>query len=156
MKEFEHSSRGGLIDLLSMSTFASVDADLLVAARMSGVHAVLALLNARTHNRFTGIHAEGESPRFAPRLYDREHPSQGAQDVRDLICLCDEAAASPVASIMRAAILDRGGKRCGTICHFDARLRASTPREQRLLEYVGARASAWIPELAAERGPPPS
>jgi hypothetical protein len=108
----------------------------------AGIHAALAVLNARTTHRFTGVYGLEPPMLRSVRLYDRENPQlQVGADapLHETYCSITGATAAPFAAADTGAderltehparettlsycgvpLLDEAGAALGTLCHFD-------------------------------------
>ena len=137
-------------------------AELTLVMLRHGVRAALALLNARTRYRFTGLYRV-EAPLLRNiHLYDRENPSlslSGDIDMREEThcAFCGPAGYRPAPTIARTdarpwAVPARGailslvgvplrgadGRVRGTLCHFDCRPRLTPVGEREFLARVAA------------------
>jgi GAF domain-containing protein len=125
-----------------------------------GAHAVLALLNARTRYRFTGVYAVDPPLLRNVDLYDRENPSLdlsgGVDSLEDTCCALVAAANAPfatrdtdadrrvqarmrrgpVVSYMGVPILGLDGRVAGTLCHYDGRPRLIPTGEAEILASI--------------------
>lgn len=150
-------------DLVTRTFLASVEADLVVAGAMAGVHGMLACLNARARFRFTGIYPLGQrGATRMPYLYDRELPGPtNAHDpelariafaiafaIAGAERLAGAATEGPPQSATAAGVgamlLGNDALPWGVLCHFDRRLRAAPPTELPVLRFLGARAPIWL------------
>lgn len=140
----------------------------------SGLHAALALLNARTRFRFSGIYRTEPPLLRNIALYDRENPSLNVSGARcpldGTFCLLvwetnapwsvadatADAALSPytsqgaVLSYAGVPIRDRGGLVVGTLCHYDSRPRLLPSSELAVLDAVAAVIVPYV--IEARRG----
>ena len=154
-------------DEVSFALAATVHA-LEAALEERGAHAALALLNARTRFRFTGIyHVDAPFLRNVD-LFDRENPTV---NVSGAVCRLDETYCSITAAIgsafttgdatrdprlvahaARDAVIAyagvplrlSGGKVWGTLCHFDVRPRLVADGELAVLEAAAPAFAAWL------------
>jgi hypothetical protein len=128
----------------------------------SGVHALLARLNARTRFRFTGVY------RLAPprlqhlAVYDRENPSLlvgGSSTLAESCCAIVAetgrgfetsavhvdarldghlARRRPVQAYQGVALHEPDGRAWGTLCHYDLRPRLLLSEELEVLTWIAA------------------
>jgi hypothetical protein len=124
-----------------------------------GLHAALALLNARTRHRFTGVYRFDPPMLRAVSLFDRENPTLrlgGDTPMRETYCLFVGEAGAPfatddaacdtrlIAHPARASVIpycgvplrSERGTCFGTLCHFDMRPRLAPVAELLLLEGI--------------------
>ena len=135
------------LDPVERAMFNGARHDVEQAALAGGVRGALACLNARTANRFTGVYPLGAESGFGPVLYDRDNPDLISTDFRELASVCSKRVTCGPPSVISAAVIDANGSVRGTLCHFDARLRASPPIEYALLHFIATNASMWLCDL---------
>lgn len=132
-----------------------------------GVHGVLALLNARSPHRFTGIYRFDPPTLRSLHLYDRNNPSlEVGEDtpMRETYCsiVGEQEAAFAVADAMDSARLSEHPAResvrsyqgiplvnssnvvVGTLCHFDI---VPRPNDDRANVFMAEAAKRLLPEL---------
>lgn len=135
-----------------------------------GAAAALAMLNARTRFRFTGLYVTAPPLLRSVRLYDRENPALhlggACARLEDTFCALvwrgnesvtvDDAAADPslhprtsqgaVQSYAGVPLRSPAGCVVGTLCHFDGRPRMLPPGELLVLEAAAPLLATWLRE----------
>jgi hypothetical protein len=114
-----------------------------------GVSAVLALLNARTRYRFTGVYRLEPPLLRNVHLYDRENPSlegSGGSDPR--------VAPGAMPSSLGVPIRGADGRVSGMLCHFDSRPRLVPAGEELVLARVATAFAARLLAPPSRRGRP--
>ncbi|MEO9019734.1 MAG: GAF domain-containing protein, partial [Gemmatimonadaceae bacterium] len=142
-----------------------------------GMHHALALLNARTRYRFTGVY-RAEPPLLRNEfLFDRENPLLAlggdtteldqtycgivvatcapfvAEDAPADIRLRDHAARESVVSYIGVPVRTLDGRIFGTLCHFDVRPRMLPTGEFAVLESIASFLAGWLAnrDMAVDR-----
>ena len=130
--------------------------------RAGDVRAALAVLNARTRYRFTGLY-RAEPPHLRNvALFDRENPTAWlggdicllsetycsivagdarpfhTDDATDDPALVQHPARSSVVAYLGVVVRDRRGAAWGTLCHYDVRPRLAPAGELPLMEWMAA------------------
>jgi len=114
-----------------------------------GVSAVLALLNARTRYRFTGVYRMEPPLLRNVHLYDRENPSLDGSGGSDPLVAPDAMLSS-----LGVPIRGADGRVSGTLCHFDSRPRLVPAGEELVLARVATAFAAQLLVPPARRGRP--
>ena len=114
-----------------------------------GVSAVLALLNARTRYRFTGVYRLEPPLLRNVHLYDRENPSLDGSGG------CDPfVAPSSMTSSLGVPIRGADGRVSGTLRHFDRRPRLVPTGEELVLARVATAFAGLLLVPRSRRGRP--
>jgi GAF domain-containing protein len=161
---------------LSPSMLAKLEAEFGTARRLAGIRAALALLNARTRFRFTGVYRLDPPLLRNVYLYDRENPSLNVSGdintLRETYCsivaessgpfdtedatrdsrLVDHPARSTVVSYLGVPIRGADGRVWGTLCHFDSRRRLIPLEEVPVLEWVARSLTNSLDDLDTTPG----
>lgn len=114
-----------------------------------GVAALLALLNARTRYRFTGVYRMEPPLLRNVHLYDRENPSLDGSGGSDPL-----VAPGAMLSSLGVPIRGADGRVSGTLCHFDCRPRLVPFGEEVVLARAATTFAAELLAPASRRGRP--
>ena len=153
---------------------ASLEAEFRTARQLAGMRGALALLNARTRFRFTGVYRLEPPMLRNVHLYDRENPSLNVSGdintLRETYCsivaassapfdtadatvdsrLADHPARATVVSYLGVPIRSAEGRVWGTLCHFDARRRLIPLEEVPVLEWVARSLTNTLDEIEVD------
>lgn len=159
----------------AFTAHASVEHEFRSLLASAGMCQALAMLNARTRYRFTGVYRVDPPLLRNEHLFDRENPSLSlggnVRPLHDTYCgivaateasfavadahtdtrLATHSARDSVVSYIGVPVRGKDGRIIATVCHFDLRPRILPLDELAILESISRDIANWLAEADRTR-----